>query len=105
MIPYKQLSLADIFSDCHEKFDNDKPVFLSLLETHIDIDEFIPISVMFSSLALLRTVWGLFAIFAFITRISWFLILPTFHSRIRALHEFIVVFNQDCNRVSQLPIK
>ena len=44
MIPYKQLSLADIFLDCHEKFENDKPAFLSLLETHIDIDEFIPIS-------------------------------------------------------------
>ena len=44
MIPYKQLSLADIFSDCQEKFENDKPVFLSLLESHIDIDEFIPIS-------------------------------------------------------------
>ena len=44
MIPYKQLSLADIFSDCHEKFENDKPAFLSLLETHIDIDELIPIS-------------------------------------------------------------
>ena len=44
MIPYKQLSLADIFSDCREKFENDKPAFLSLLETHIDIDEFIPIS-------------------------------------------------------------
>ena len=39
MIPYKQLSLADIFSDCQEKFENDKPAFLSLLETHIDIDE------------------------------------------------------------------
>ena len=44
MIPYKQLSLADIFSNCQEKFENDKPAFLSLLETHIDIDEFIPIS-------------------------------------------------------------
>lgn len=22
MVPYKQLSLADIFSDCHENFDN-----------------------------------------------------------------------------------
>ncbi|RGZ99926.1 hypothetical protein DW951_15270, partial [Agathobacter rectalis] len=29
MIPYKQLSLADIFLDCHEKFENDKPAFLS----------------------------------------------------------------------------
>nr|WP_287713546.1 transposase [Blautia sp.] len=44
MIPYKQLSLADIFSDCQNKFENDKPAFLSLLQTHIDIDEFIPIS-------------------------------------------------------------
>ena len=44
MIPYKQLPLADIFSDCQEKFENDKPAFLSLLETHIDINEFIPIS-------------------------------------------------------------
>ena len=24
MITYKQLSLADIFSDCQEKFENDK---------------------------------------------------------------------------------
>lgn len=37
MIPYKQLSLTDIFSDCQEKFENDKPAFLSLLETYIDI--------------------------------------------------------------------
>ena len=44
MIQYKQLSLADIFSDCQNKFENDKPVFLSLLENHIDIDEIIPIS-------------------------------------------------------------
>ena len=44
MIPYKQLSLANIFTDCQEKFENDKPAFLSLLETHIDIDEIIPIS-------------------------------------------------------------
>ena len=44
MIPYKQLSLADIFQDCQEKFDNDKPSFLSLLEEHIDMDEIIPLS-------------------------------------------------------------
>jgi hypothetical protein len=44
MIPHKQLSLADIFSDCQDKFENDKPAFLSLLESHIDIDEIIPIS-------------------------------------------------------------
>ena len=44
MIPYKQLSLADIFEDCQNIFDNDKPAFLSLLEQHIDLDEIIPIS-------------------------------------------------------------
>ena len=44
MIPYKQLSLADIFSDCQKKFEDDKPAFLSLLESHIDMDEIIPIS-------------------------------------------------------------
>lgn len=42
MIPYKQLSLADIFEDCQNKFNNDKPAFLSLLEKHIDLDEIIP---------------------------------------------------------------
>ena len=44
MIPYKQLSLADIYAECQDKFENDKPTFLSLLETHIDLDEIIPIS-------------------------------------------------------------
>ena len=44
MITYKQLSLAEIFEDCQNKFDNDKPAFLSLLETHIDLDEIIPIT-------------------------------------------------------------
>ena len=31
MIPYNQLSLADIFSDCQEIYESDKPAFLSLL--------------------------------------------------------------------------
>ena len=44
MISYKQLSLADIYSDCQDKFENDKPAFLSLLETYIDLDEIISIS-------------------------------------------------------------
>ena len=44
MIPYKHLSLADLFTDCQNKFENDKPAFLSLLGTHIDIDEIIPVS-------------------------------------------------------------
>ena len=44
MIPYKQLSLNDVFQDCQDKFENDKPAFLTLLEQHIDIDEIIPIT-------------------------------------------------------------
>ena len=44
MLPYKQLSLADIFTDCQNKFEEDKPAFLSLLEAHIDLDEIIPAS-------------------------------------------------------------
>ena len=31
MIPYKQLSLADIFQDRQNKFNNDKPAFLSCM--------------------------------------------------------------------------
>ncbi|MBE5923242.1 MAG: transposase [Lachnospiraceae bacterium] len=44
MIPQKQLSLADIFEDCKEIFDSDKPQFLTLLENHIDLDEIIPVT-------------------------------------------------------------
>lgn len=44
MITQKQLSLADIFSDCQDKFENDKPAFLSLLEKNLNLDEFISIS-------------------------------------------------------------
>jgi len=44
MITYKQLSLAEIFSDCQEKFDIDKPAFLELLKQHLDINEFISAS-------------------------------------------------------------
>lgn len=44
MITYKQLSLADIFTDCQNKFDNDKYKFLSLLDETIDLDEIVPAS-------------------------------------------------------------
>jgi len=44
MIPHKQLSLGDIYSDCQDIFDNDKPEFLSLLEQHIDLDAIVPAS-------------------------------------------------------------
>ena len=37
MITHKQLSLADIFQDCQNKFDNDKYQFLELLEQTIKI--------------------------------------------------------------------
>jgi len=44
MITYKQLSLADIFEECQEKLEWDKPAFLDLLEKHIDLDDIIPLS-------------------------------------------------------------
>lgn len=44
MITYKQLSLADIFADCQDKFTNDKPAFLSLLDSHIHLEEMVPLS-------------------------------------------------------------
>lgn len=44
MITYKQLSLADIFTDCQNKFDNDKHEFLELLEQTINLDEIVPAS-------------------------------------------------------------
>lgn len=42
IIPCKQLSLADVFSDCQEIYDSDKPEFLSLLQSNIDLDKIIP---------------------------------------------------------------
>lgn len=44
MITQKQLSLADIFEDCRDFFESDKPQFLSLLENHIDLDSIVPSS-------------------------------------------------------------
>ena len=43
MITQKQLTLADIFEDCQEIFESDKPQFLTLLENHIDLDEIIEV--------------------------------------------------------------
>ena len=42
MIPYKQLSLAEIYSDCQNIFENDKHEFLDMLEQHIDLGKLIP---------------------------------------------------------------
>ncbi len=39
IIPCNQLSLADVFSDCQEIYESDKPEFLSLLQSNIDLDE------------------------------------------------------------------
>ncbi len=44
MIPYKQLSLADFFTDCQNTFDNDKYEFLSILDETINLDEIVPVS-------------------------------------------------------------
>ena len=47
MITYKQLSLADIFQDCQNKFDNDKYEFLELLEQTINLDEIVSASFVY----------------------------------------------------------
>ena len=44
MIPHKQLSLADIFTDCQNEFNNDKYKFLDILNQTIDLDEIVPAS-------------------------------------------------------------
>ena len=44
MITHKQLTLAEIFDDCQNKFDNDKYQFLSLLDEAINLDEIVPVS-------------------------------------------------------------
>ena len=44
IIKSKQLTLADIYSDCSKFFEDDKYQFLTHLEENIDIDEFIPIT-------------------------------------------------------------
>ena len=44
MITHKQLTLADVFEDCQNKFDNDKYEFLQLLDETLDLDEIVPVS-------------------------------------------------------------
>ena len=44
MISHRQLSLAEIFEDCQNKFDHDKYEFLSLLNETIHLDEIVPSS-------------------------------------------------------------
>lgn len=42
ILPHKQLSLAEIYSDCTNSFENDKHHFLSLLEENLSLDKLIP---------------------------------------------------------------
>lgn len=44
MITYKQLTLAEIFEDCQNNFDNDKYQFLSLHDKAINLDEIVTVS-------------------------------------------------------------
>ena len=39
MITYKQLTLAEIFEDCQNKFSNDKCQFLTLFDEAINLEE------------------------------------------------------------------
>ena len=44
MTTHKQLTLAEVFEDCQNKFDNDKYQVLSLLDEAINLDEIVPVS-------------------------------------------------------------
>lgn len=44
ILSHKQLSLAEVYSDCSTFFENDNHHFLTLLEENINLDEFIPYS-------------------------------------------------------------
>lgn len=44
MITHKQLTLADVFHDCQNKFDNDKYQFLQLLDQSLNLDDIVPVS-------------------------------------------------------------
>ena len=43
MITHKQLTLAEVFEDCQNKFDNGKYQFLPLLNESLNLDEIVPI--------------------------------------------------------------
>lgn len=47
MITHKQLTLADIFEDCQEQFQNDKLGFLTMLKQTITLDEIVPVSFIY----------------------------------------------------------
>ena len=44
MISYHQMTLADVFTETQELFESDKPEFLKLLESSIDLSELISVT-------------------------------------------------------------
>lgn len=44
ILPHKQLSLAEIYSNCSNSFENDKHHFLSLLEENLNLSVLIPVT-------------------------------------------------------------
>ena len=44
MITHKQLSLAEVFENFQNNFDNERYLFLSLLDETINVDEIVPVS-------------------------------------------------------------
>lgn len=44
MITYHQMTLTDFFTETQELFESDKPEFLKLLESTIDLYEIVPVS-------------------------------------------------------------
>ena len=44
MIPYNQLSLENVFQDCQTAFSDAKPAFLALLQSHINLNDIVPVS-------------------------------------------------------------
>ena len=54
MITHTQLTLAEVFENCQNKFDNDKYQFLSLLDEAINLDEIVVFCVIPSLFAIIK---------------------------------------------------
>lgn len=46
MIPYHQISLADVFTETREIFKSDQPEFLKLLESSVDLSDIVNITIV-----------------------------------------------------------
>ncbi len=44
ILAHKQLTLAEIYSDCSNSFENDKHHFLTLLEENLNLNDYIPVT-------------------------------------------------------------